>query len=242
MIRISGKIILLICIAAFSADTAFAQVTYGKIVYERKTNLFKKFKEDNVREWLRDEDKNKVDIFELYFSDSVSVFKPQESELKERMSWATSKNVVYQNFQKDDRLTVKSIWGEELFLRDTVNERKWKITDSKRMISGYNCRKAIWQENDSTRIYAWYADEVVPSVGPESFCGLPGAILGLATEDGGVIYFAKSVEVTRPDFAALEPKVGKNKVYTVSELRTKLQKDFGKNPWGKQMIKEVFAW
>jgi GLPGLI family protein len=225
-----------------SSFGSYSQIVAGKIVYERKTNLFKKFKDDDVKEWLREEDKNKVDVFELYFSDTASVFLPQDSELKERLQWATSKNIVYQDFKNNSRLSVKSIWGEKLFLQDTVAKRTWKMTDSKRTIAGYICRKAIWQENDSTRYYAWYADDVVPSVGPESFCGLPGAILGLATEDGGVIYFAKSVEAIKPQFESIIPKTGKSKVYSSAELKAKLQKDFGKNPWGKQMIKETFAW
>ncbi|MGZ4034787.1 MAG: GLPGLI family protein, partial [Bacteroidia bacterium] len=214
----------------------------GKIVFERKTNLYKKFKDDNVKDWLEADDKNKVDVFELYFNDSLSAFKPQESDLKERMSWATSKNSVYENFNTNSRLSIKSVWGEELYLQDTLSKRKWKITDNKRVISGYSCRKAIWQQNDSTRIYAWYTDDIIPSIGPESFCGLPGAILGLATEDGGVIYFAKSIEITKPDVAVMLPKKGKNKIYTSSELKTKLEKDFGKDPWGKAMIRDLFSW
>ncbi|MBL7888099.1 MAG: GLPGLI family protein [Bacteroidia bacterium] len=218
-----------------------AQITQGKIIYERKTNLYKKYKDDDVKEWLREEDKNKVDVFELYFTDSSSVFKPQDSDLKERMSWATSKNVVYQEYAQNKRLTIKSLWGEKMYVEDTLYKREWKITDSKRVISGYNCRKAIWQANDSTRIYAWYCEEIVPSIGPESFYGLPGAILGLATEDGGVIYFAKTIEVSKPSMDAVIPKKGKNKIYTSAELKTKLEKDFGKNPWGKAMIKEAFG-
>lgn len=238
---IGGKQIIAL-ILLFSPLISMAQVTYGKITYERKTNLYKKFKDDDVKEWLREEDKNKVDVFELYFTDSLSVFMPQESELKDNNSWATSRNTVYQNFATNKVFWVKNIWGEKLYMEDTVKNRQWKITESKRVISGYNCRKAVWEENDSTRIYAWYTDDIVPSVGPESFLGLPGAILGLATEDGGVIYFAKSVEVKKPDMKSVMPKSGKSKVYTASELKTKLQKDFGKNPWGKQMIKEVFNW
>ncbi len=233
---------LFLGIVVFCGGELFAQITSGKIVYERKTNLYKKFKDDDVKEWLKEEDKSKVDMFELYFNDSASVFKPQESDLKERMSWATSKNTVYQDFNSNSTLSIKSVWGESLYVQDSLLNRVWKITDSKRVISGYNCRKAIWQMNDSTRIYAWYTDDIVPNVGPESFCGLPGAILGLATEDGGVIYFAKSIETTKPDPAILVAKTGKNKVYTSSELKTKLQKDFGKNPWGKAMIRELFSW
>ncbi len=65
--------------------------------------------------------------------------------------------------------------------------------------------------------------------------------MGIATEDGGVIYFAKSVELTKPDLIAMAPKKGKNKIYSPDELKVKLQKDFGKSPWGKVMIKNVFG-
>jgi GLPGLI family protein len=239
---IISKHSLLFFVLIVSHIQAISQITYGKITYERKTNLYKKFKDDNIKEWLQEEDKNKVDEFELYFNDSVSVFRPQESDLKERYSWATSKNIVYENFKTNKQLSVKTIWGEKVFLEDTVQKRSWKITASKRNIAGYECRKAIWYMNDTTRIYAWYTNEIIPSVGPESFCNLPGAILGLATEDGGVIYFAKNVEISKPDLTEIIPAKGRNKVYTTVELKTKLQKDFGKNPWGKAMIKEVFNW
>ncbi len=219
---------------------AIGQITSGKIVYERKTNLFKKYKDSWSREWIKEENKNKLDVFELYFNDSLSAFKPQESELKEKMSWTTSKNQVYQNFKRDKRLTVKSIWGEELLVQDSLWKREWKMTGSKRTICGFLCRKAIWEANDSTRIYAWYCNEINVSIGPESFMGLPGAILGLATEDGGVIYFAKSV--TPGDFGMdkmLAPKT-KKKIYTTAELRGKLEKDFAREKWAKQMIHEAF--
>lgn len=219
-----------------------SQITYGKITYERKTNLYKKFKNNgDVKEWLKEEDKNKMDVFELYFNDSLSVFKPQESDLVERMSWSTTKNVVYQNHITNKRLTEKKIWGEAFLIADTVRSFNWKITDSKRSICGYQCRKAIWQANDSTRIYAWFCSEINSSIGPESFVGLPGAILGLATEDGGVIYFAKTVEVVKPDLAILVSKKSKQKIYKSAELKAQLEKDFGKEKWGKAMIYNNFA-
>jgi len=234
-------IIAFVCLW-MTTQVAQSQITYGKITYERKTNLYKKFKNNgDVKEWLREEDKNKVDVFELYFDDSLSVFKPQESDLVERMSWATTKNVVYQNYVSNKRLTEKKIWGETFLVADSIRTFKWKITESKRNICGYQCRKAIWQANDSTRIYAWFCSEVNSSIGPESFVGLPGAILGLATEDGGVIYFAKSVEVVKPETTALLQKKSKQKIYKAAELKAQLEKDFGKEKWGKAMIYNNFA-
>ncbi|HRG37637.1 MAG TPA: GLPGLI family protein [Bacteroidia bacterium] len=230
-------------IVVFIQVQVSAQVMHGKITYERKTNLFKKYKDDDgMKEWIREENKNKVDVFELYFNDSISVFMPQESDLRENFSWTTSKNTVYQNFKRNKQLSVKTLWEEKMFMEDSITKKEWKITTNKRTIAGYSCRKAIWYMNDSTPIYAWYTNEIIPSVGPETFCKLPGAILGLATEDGGVIYFAKSVETSATDVQRVIPRKGKNKIYTTSELKAKLEKDYGKNTWGKAMIKEMFSW
>lgn len=235
------NLIFKITLFLFIYTSVVAQINYGKITYERKTNLYKKFKGDDVKEWLKAEDKNKVDVFELYFNDTLSLFKPEDSDIKEKMEWATSKNTVYQNTPENKRLIKKSIWGEDFILTDSLKTIAWKITDNKRKIQGYNCRKAIWNANDSTRIYAWYCDEIIPSVGPESFRGLPGAILGLATEDGGVIYFAKKIEVIQANITEIQPFKKVKKIYTSNELRTKLEKELGKEKWGKRLIENVFG-
>ncbi len=218
----------------------FAQITMGKITYERRTNLFKKFKDSDTKDWLGEANKNKIDVFELFFNDTASAFKPQESDLRDRMDWATAKNIVYQNFNSRRKFTIKSLWGEALPIKDTLLIRKWKMTDASRKIAGYNCRKAVCKINDTTRIYAWFAQELEASTGPESFNGLPGVILGLATEDGGVVYFAKKVEVIKPDLATIAPAKTKGKIYTLKELRTKMEKEYGKEKWGKDMIKSFF--
>lgn len=221
--------------------SAFAQIKSGKIIYERRTNLYKKLKHiKDIKEWVEEKDKNKIDVFELYFNDSLSVFKIQETDLVDRMSWATNKNTVYQNFNSKSRLTEKSLWGERFLVSDTLRSFKWKITDGKRNIAGYLCQKAIWQANDSVKIYAWFCNEIEPSVGPESIMGLPGAILGLATEDGGVVYFAKTVEVKEQDVTKLVKPKTKEKIYKNKELRSQLEKDYGKEKWGKAMIYNNF--
>lgn len=235
----SFKILLafLLCVSSFAL---FPQIRAGKITFERKTNLYKKFKGD-VKEWISEADKNKIDDFELYFNDTLSLFKPVESELRDKMSWATAKNTVYQNFNTGKKVTIKTIWGEPLNVTDSISIRKWKITDQSRTIAGYKCRKAVWHANDSTRIYAWFAQELEISTGPESFNGLPGVILGLATEDGGVVYFAKKVEFVKPDNTILHPPKTKSKIYTTKELKAKLEKEYGKEKWGKRMINEHFG-
>lgn len=235
------KLIIFICFYFFILNTIQSQIKSGKITYERKTNLYKKFKNNgDVKEWLKEEDKNKLDVFELYFNDSLSLFKPQESDLVEKMSWSTNKNSVYQNRITNKRITIKTIWGERFLLEDTIRISKWKITENKRNVCGYQCRKAILNINDSTRLYAWFCTELDATIGPESLGGLPGVILGLATEDGGVIYFAKTVEIIKPTLEVLLPKKSKEKLYKTAELKAQITKDFGKEKWGKMMLYNQF--
>ncbi len=219
----------------------FGQITSGHVVYERKTNLYKKFKSPEIQRWIPENSKSKVDVFDLYFTDSLSFFGPQENNLKEVMSWTTSKNKVYQDFQGGSTYAIKEVFGEPSHLQDKMRSLNWKILPGKRKIAGYDCQKAMWEAGDTLRIYAWFANELMAPSGPESFHGLPGVILGLATEDGGVIYFAKQVLLERVDPGILKPEKYKGKVYSSPELKTKLEKDFGKEAWGKTMLAEMFG-
>ena len=223
------------------AVAAIAQISSAHIVFERKTNLYKKFKSEEVQNWITEADRNKVDTFELFFNDSLSYFGPKESDLKEKMSWATTKTKVYINHHSGDIYAIKDIWSEEVHVQDSTINRSWKIVPGKRKICGYECQKALWRAGDTLSIYAWFANEISPSVGPETFTGLPGTILGIATEDGGVVYFARQVLLERISPEVLLPKKHKGKVYERSELKAKLEKDFGKEPWGKLLIAELFG-
>jgi hypothetical protein len=37
-------------------------------------------------------------------------------------------------------------------------------------------------------------------------------------------------------------EAGKNKVFTLNELRIKIEKDYGNMPWGKRMFEDLFRW
>lgn len=230
-------IALLFCVLSLVLS---AQISSAKITYERKTNLYKKMKGGNVKDWIKEADKIKIDYFELMFNDTCSAFKPQESELKENMSWATQKNTVYQNFNSNKLYIIKDMWGEPIHITDSLYQRKWQITENTRKIAGYQCRKAVWRANDSTRIYAWFSYDLVTSTGPESFTGLPGTILGLATEDGGVVYFAKKIEFIKSEAVALVPPK-KKKIYTMKTLWDDMYKQYGKEKWFKEEWNSQFG-
>jgi len=233
---------LLILILCFGFHANSQYILNGKITFERRTNLEKRFTDQRMRRMVTEENKIRTESFALYFNDTASIFKAIPSDRADEMSWMTTKNSYYQNLRTGTQLTVLGLMGQNVYVQDSLPARNWRITDSKRSICGYECRKAVYQKNDSTRIYAWYTTALVPSVGPEGFCGLPGTILGLATEDGGIIYFAKKVEEIKPTKEDMTIDAGKNKVFTLKELRMKIEKDYGSTPWGKRMFDDLFRW
>lgn len=226
------------------ASTSFGQMTAGKIVFERKTNLKKLFGDNpRVKQFLKKDVKWKIENFELYFDAKSSAFLPVESDEAEEgfMKYLTSHNTIYKDLEAQEKTIILDMWGTETNVRDTMTKRQWKITDSKRRIGGYLCRKSVWEMNDSTRIYAWFCPDIVPSIGPEGFDGLPGAILGLATEDGSVIYFAKTVEAMQPPVEKLAVKLKGKDIYTIPELKVRLMEKMGQ--WVKEDdLDAMFSW
>ena len=239
------NILTIIAFVAFPA-ISMAQVTSGRIVFERKTNLHKIYKDnDRVKRFLKEDVKWKIEEFELYFNDSLSAFSPIESNEPEQgfMKFLTTHNKIYSNTEANQKIAVLDMWGTEAIVRDSLTARTWKITENKRNIAGYLCRKAMWEMNDSTRVYAWFSTDVVPSIGPEGFSGLPGAVLGLATEDGSTIYFAKTLEAMTPPPAKLEYLLtAKEKdIYTVEQLKTALLEKMSQ--WvKKEDLDAMFSW
>ena len=240
----NGKIKLAIIFLFMIQFYSIGQSQSGKIIFERKTNLEKKFKgfED---EWMKEFlaiNKYKTDLFELYFTDSTSLFKPVDTDLQEENSWTTVKNTVLFHFKKDEKLSKITISGQDLFVKNSIQPKTWKITDSKRMIGNYVCTKAIWENSDTSKIYVWFSNEILPSVGPESFYGLPGAVLGVASEDGGVIYFAKSVELIPNVEDKIKLDLKKKKIMTSDEFKSEMEESIGDSKFEKKFLADLFTW
>lgn len=223
--------------------TASAQLLkQGKITYERRTNLLKKFDDERMAGMFNEKNKIRIDRFSLFFNDTSSFFSYIPPDQEDKMAWATMKNTVYQDLKNEKKSVLMDFWGTPLLVKDSASVRTWKITDKTRKIAGYECTRAIWQKDDTTRIYAWFTTDIVPTVGPETMTGLPGAILGLATEDGGVVYFATSVEMLVPTPEQVTMPKKKAKEYTDAELYAELKSKMEGQPFGDRVLKEIFFW
>ncbi len=231
-----------VCFSCFT--NVYAQIHSGTILFERKTNIIKKYPElsDFVNEFGAD--KTVSDYFTLQFNDSISFYSPSNDiQTSEGMFNSFTENHSYlDNLNHKTRITQLDMGGEYFLFSEVIPKKQWKITDSKRKIADFKCRKAIWQKNDSTRIYAWFTEEIIPEIGPEGVTGLPGAILGLATENGSMVYFAQSVTVQPIDKSDINFSYKKKKVMQLNELIQKINALLGEKEGKEKLEKELFYW
>lgn len=236
------KWMAVICCVILSVSAKAQFVKEGHIVYERRTNLFKVMDDERMRNWIGEKNKIKIDEFNLYFNDTASLFSYIQPATPDPQSFLTIKNTIYNDFSKKIRTVYMNMMGSTMTIEDTFKIHTWKITDKTRKIAGYECTRIIWNVDDSTRIHAWYTTDIIPTVGPENILGLPGAILGMATEDGSVVYFAKKVEAMKPTIEQIgKPKI-KGKIQTEGELVAELKKKLEGQPYGDRILKGLFFW
>lgn len=227
-------------------SSSFGQLIHsGEIIFKRRTNLQKRY-EGNERfgqnkSWMK---KPKFDQFVLYFNDSSSLFKPVLPKIgDEDREWSTMRNTTYQNFKKNRLVKMFSFFGASIYLDDTLRDRAWIITGGERDIAGYKTKQAMWKANDSVSIYAWFSEQIVPSVGPEDYFGLPGAILGLAIEDGGVVYFAEEVKpLSDKDFKNKFPKGKADNYYSRTELQKFMNERFVEKGFTGRLLYDFTIW
>ena len=189
----------------------FAFSKSGVITYEKRVNVFailqKKAGESAdarsiLEAYKKDHPQFIVLKSELRFSKGRSLFVPKNSPPSPLIGYfgedplMTQINTVHMNTQAKGLYTVqKNILGMSYLVQDTIPNIKWRITDETREIAGHLCRRANGLMLDSIYVVAFYTNDIHLSVGPESFHGLPGIILGVALPYYHVSWFASKVDL-----------------------------------------------
>jgi GLPGLI family protein len=141
----------------------------------------------------------------------------------------------------------KDVFGTSFSLVDSLSNIEWKISNENRIISGYNCRKAVGKILDSVYVFVFYTDEIAISGGPCSIHGLPGMILGMTIPRLYTSWIATSIKLTKPE-PIVAPVVLKD-VYSLKKAESIIvekTKDWIEDPndpeskkWVDQMIWNV---
>jgi len=252
------KQLIIILIAALTGQTLLAQnahfTTSGTIEFDRKINMYaiikKEINKDNegymqpaFEAYQKANPQFKTQKSVLTFTGDKALFTPIAEDNPSGNSFfgdspsSQQNNTIFTDVSTGISATQKTVFEEIFLVKDSVRKINWKITDETREIAGYTCRRANAVIMDSVYVVAFYSDEIPLSVGPESFTGLPGMILGVALPHDNITWFASKVtDTTIPDNKVVAPKKGK--AVNNKQLRAKLDeamKDWGDD--GKAYVK-----
>lgn len=233
-------IVLLVFETGASAQSTF--IYSGRIQYERKVNQHLNLDDDS--EWMLEMKKQipkiVTDIFELDFSSDVSVYKLARENQDNKYMWGgkpSTTDIIIQNHTSRQLSIQRDIFEQTYLLQDSLRNLQWRITEEKREIAGFDCRKAVTRICDSVYVVAFYTDQIPVSSGPESFGNLPGMILGLAVPRLSITWFAIRVELTTPTAQKLQPTLKGKKTNWV-KYNADLQKAM--KDWGKEGITNLW--
>jgi len=188
-------------------------ISTGVIAFERKIKLSALYgpADPILNELEKSGQHFRKSFFILSFDTTKTIYIPgkENPENYKFQKLPAEDNVVYTDIEKKITRSQKKIFENDFLIVDTVKKIQWKITDEKRQIAGFECKRANAIIMDSIYVVAYFTEEILVEGGPESFIGLPGMILGVAIPREHITWFASSVSIANQNPQVEIPQKGK---------------------------------
>ena len=268
------KITITLLIGLFATLSANAQMKEGKIVYERKINMWKMITDPEMRTRIPE---FRTSEFELLFNDQASLFRSvPEDEAPDpfasnggerggmRFAFRMPETTTYTDINAQMQYESRPMFEKIFLVVDSLSPLKWKISEETKTIAKHVCKKAttmITAQNirigggggartmgrsngdttnrptaaitpKETEVVVWYTEDIIASVGPDNYFGLPGAILEVDLDNGSTVTTATEVSAKYPKKELVQPTKGDkmNKVQfqdTMKKLMEDMQRGGG---------------
>ena len=138
----------------------------------------------------------------LYFNQKESKYVESEEKAEKEdeggYSWRKDVYIVKRNFENQTMSDAIETLGKTYIIEDTLAGMDWKIQNDLKEVAGHVCMKAVTEDTiKKQKIVAWFAQDIPLSTGPERFYGLPGMILEVDINDGGMIVTADRIDLMK---------------------------------------------
>ncbi len=212
---------VLLFFAGLAPFLAFGQ-NEGAVTYVETVQLnieLPEGQEDMVANFPKSQSFHKT----LYFNEKEAVYKdaPESedegdvsmSHESEGMSFQIKmerpENTFYTNLGDGTTINAREFFGRKFLVLGERGKKAWKLTGEQKSILGYICQKATLDEED-LNVVAWFTPQIQVSLGPDSYCGLPGLVLEVNVNDGDRTLAASNVELKKLEKGTIEkPTKGK---------------------------------
>lgn len=117
-----------------------------------------------------------------------------------------------------------NMFGQTFYIKDTLNNMNWKLTNDKKTILEKECLSATTKFRGREYV-AYYSPELLYSNGPWKFGGLPGQILEVKSVDNNYHYKATKIDYQNSEKLDFQKPL-KNKFLTWEEYKVSFRATF----------------
>jgi GLPGLI family protein len=234
-------------LAAFilTAVIANAQIKQGTIIYERKVDIHRRMQDEQMKAMVPQFQTAKS---QLTFSNGVSVYKalPEDNApdpfnngsggtIMIKIGGPGDNAVLYKNYSNQKFLEQTELADKDYIIDDTVRSQDWKLSGETKTVLNHVCKKATMKTERGSDVTAWYTEDIPTPVGPDTYGGLPGAILLMDINNAEMVYTATEIKNEVDSKELSEPSKGKH--LTRAEFNKKLDEMFGPaTPDGRRIM------
>jgi GLPGLI family protein len=156
------------------SNTSRSGKFYHQLVFDNNTSIFKQSKPFQSKNDFKDTQEGRSFRVDIPFSNNdLDIYKRNRG----------SDMVRYRhNFS-----------GVSLYVNDTISH-KWELSNESKTILNYNCKKATTQFRGRT-YDVWFTLDINYPYGPWKIFGLPGLILEVHDQQGGISFYAQRLEI-----------------------------------------------
>jgi len=148
------KIFLALTMMLVAFTSAFAQVKEGKLIFERKINMYRMITDPEMRARIPE---FRTEKFELLFNEQASMFKTiTEEDAPDpfansggggggggmRFNFRMPETATYTDIANQMQYESRSLFEKEFLIVDSLKPNKWKLSDETKTIAKFVCKKA----------------------------------------------------------------------------------------------------
>jgi len=148
------KIFLALTVFLVAITSAFAQVKEGKLIFERKINMYRMITDPEMRARIPE---FRTEKFELLFNEQSSMFKtiPEEEapdpfansgggggERGGRFNFRMPETATYTDIPNQMQYEARSLFEKDFLIVDSLKPINWKLSEETKTIAKFVCKKA----------------------------------------------------------------------------------------------------
>ena len=241
------KILSIAVMGAFCFSPGYGQVKEGRIVYERKVDMYRRLEDPGMKSMIPQFNVTKA---ELLFSMDESLWRniKEEEDIRDqagedhdrpvvRMRFGGGDDQLYKDYGAQKMIEQREMGPKKYIIEDSCPHQSWKLEEDTMRVKGYLCKKAVTKTRDGRSVVAWYTEDIQSSAGPEIYGGLPGLILQLDINGGEMVLTAVELATQGMDKGVVKAPVDGKKI-TRAAFQKMMDEQFGPGgPGGRTTIR-----